>query len=157
MVYCRLIRKLMEWTCFCSALNPDILKNMVSSYRTFPALLTYVLILRVDEATFHVSTKVNISTTAEFALRKSTCSTGSGKKQSKNQCGCALLHDTVIGPFFFAEASVTANIYLDMVQSYAIPPMQHLQPTDIFQQDAGARMIEHFAGTGLPAGYHQGY
>ncbi|GBO39016.1 hypothetical protein AVEN_101842-1, partial [Araneus ventricosus] len=70
---------------------------------------------------------------------------------------CALSHDTVIGPFFFAETSVMANTYLDMLQSYAIPQMQHLQPTDIFQQVAGARMFEHFAGTGLPAGYPQGY
>ncbi|GBL95831.1 hypothetical protein AVEN_227088-1 [Araneus ventricosus] len=68
---------------------------------------------------------------------------------------CALLHDTAIGPFFFAETSVTANIYLNMLQSYAIPQMQHLQPTIIFQQDAEARMFEHFAGTGLPVGYPQ--
>ncbi|GBO25667.1 Transposable element Tcb2 transposase [Araneus ventricosus] len=64
---------------------------------------------------------------------------------------------SIIRPFFFAETSVTANIYLDMLQSYAIPQMQRLQPTDIFQQDAGARMFEHFAGTGLPTGYPQGY
>ncbi|GBN86801.1 hypothetical protein AVEN_2586-1 [Araneus ventricosus] len=36
---------------------------------------------------------------------------------------CDLPHDTVIGPFFFAEASVTANIYLDMLQIYAIPQL----------------------------------
>ncbi|GBL75773.1 hypothetical protein AVEN_155066-1 [Araneus ventricosus] len=70
---------------------------------------------------------------------------------------CPLLHDTVIGPFFFAETSVTANIYLDMLQSYAIPQMQHLQPTDIFQQDARARMFEHLAGVRLQGGYPQGY
>ncbi|GBO26451.1 hypothetical protein AVEN_112153-1 [Araneus ventricosus] len=70
---------------------------------------------------------------------------------------CALSHDTVIGPFFFAETSVTANIYLRMLQSYAIPQKQHLQPTDIFQQDTGARMFEHFAEVALPAGYPQGY
>ncbi|GBN23484.1 hypothetical protein AVEN_91025-1 [Araneus ventricosus] len=70
---------------------------------------------------------------------------------------CALLHDTVIGPFFFAETSVTANIYLSILQIYAIPQMQHLQPIVIFQQDAGTRMFEHFAGPGLPAGYLQGY
>ncbi|GBN62985.1 hypothetical protein AVEN_25686-1 [Araneus ventricosus] len=110
-----------------------------------------------DEATFHVSNKANISTTAEFGAQKIPISTGLGKKQSKNQCGRALLHDTVIGPFFFADTSVTANIYLDIMQSYAIPQMQHLQPTDTFEQDAGARMFEHFAGTGLPAGYPQGY
>ncbi|GBL88047.1 hypothetical protein AVEN_133706-1 [Araneus ventricosus] len=70
---------------------------------------------------------------------------------------CALSHDAVIGPFVFAETSVTANTYLDMLQIYTIPQIQHLQPTVIFQQDAGARMFEHFVGTGLPAGYPQGY
>ncbi|GBM57316.1 hypothetical protein AVEN_157499-1 [Araneus ventricosus] len=79
------------------------------------------------------------------------------RNSPKINAWCALLHDTVIGPFFFAETSVTANIYLDMLQSYAIPQMQHLQPIDIFQQDALARLFEHFAGTELPAGYPQGY
>ncbi|GBN86247.1 hypothetical protein AVEN_32304-1 [Araneus ventricosus] len=70
---------------------------------------------------------------------------------------CALSHDEVIGPFFFAETSVTENIYLDMLQLHAIPQMQHLQPTVTFQQDAVARMFEHFAGTGLPVGYPRIY
>ncbi|GBN89444.1 hypothetical protein AVEN_109614-1 [Araneus ventricosus] len=70
---------------------------------------------------------------------------------------CALLHDAVIRPFFFAETSVTANIYLYMLQSSEILQMQHLQPIDIFHEDAGARMFEHFTGTGLPAGYPQSY
>ncbi|GBO11789.1 hypothetical protein AVEN_217683-1 [Araneus ventricosus] len=61
------------------------------------------------------------------------------------------------GPFFFVETSATANINLDMLQIYAIPQIQHLQHTVIFQLDAGTRMFEHFAGTGLPAGYPQGY
>ncbi|GBN32747.1 hypothetical protein AVEN_211209-1 [Araneus ventricosus] len=106
-----------------------------------------------DEATFHVSNKVNISTTAEFGARKSAVE----RNSPEINVWCALLHDTVIGPFLFADTSVTANTYLDMLQSFAIPQMQHLQPTDIFQQVAGARMFEHFAGTGLPAGYPQTY
>ncbi|GBN70194.1 hypothetical protein AVEN_34315-1 [Araneus ventricosus] len=74
----------------------------------------------------------------------------------KSLCS-ALFHDIVIGPFFFAETSVTANIDLEMLQIYAIPQMQHLQLSVIFQQDAGTRMFEHFAGTELPAGYPQAY
>ncbi|GBM90259.1 hypothetical protein AVEN_250000-1, partial [Araneus ventricosus] len=42
-----------------------------------------------------------------------------------------------------------------MLQSCAIPQVQHSQPIDIFQQDARARIFEHFAETGLPAGYPQ--
>ncbi|GBM57943.1 hypothetical protein AVEN_215075-1 [Araneus ventricosus] len=44
-----------------------------------------------------------------------------------------------------------------MLQIYVIPETQHLLPTVIFQQDDGARIFEHFAGTGLPAGYPQAY
>ncbi|GBM01999.1 hypothetical protein AVEN_269592-1 [Araneus ventricosus] len=113
---------------------------------------------REDEATFHVSGKVNISTTAEFGALKNPHAVQEVERNSpKIDVWCTLLHDTVIGPFFFTETSAPANIYLDMLQSSAIPQMQHLQPTDIFQQDAGARMFEHFAGTGLPAGYLNGY
>ncbi|GBN55990.1 hypothetical protein AVEN_121817-1 [Araneus ventricosus] len=86
---------------------------------------------------------------------KSPCSKGSGKKSPKINGWCALLHDIHIGPFFFAETSVTVN--LDMLQIYAVHQMQHLKPIDIFQQEAGTRMFQHFAGTGLLAGYPQGY
>ncbi|GBM43882.1 hypothetical protein AVEN_174449-1 [Araneus ventricosus] len=112
-----------------------------------------------DEATFHASNKVNIRTTAEFGAQKINPHAVQEVERNspKFNVWCALLHDTVIGPFFFAETSVTASIYLDMLQSYAIPQMQYLQPTDIFQQDAGARMFENFSGTGLPAGYPQDY
>ncbi|GBM96092.1 hypothetical protein AVEN_212489-1 [Araneus ventricosus] len=99
-----------------------------------------------DEATFHVSNKVNISKTAEFGAQKIPMQYRKCKQTvQKSMCATiALSHDTVIRPFFFAETSVTANIYLDMLQIHAIPQMQHLQPTGIFQQDAGAQMFEHF-------------
>ncbi|GBL77908.1 hypothetical protein AVEN_143242-1 [Araneus ventricosus] len=69
----------------------------------------------------------------------------------------SMCRELFIRPFFFAETSETSNIYLDMLQIYAIPQMQHLEPTVISQQDAGARLFEHFVGTGFPAGYPQGY
>ncbi|GBL92035.1 hypothetical protein AVEN_102589-1 [Araneus ventricosus] len=60
-----------------------------------------------------------------------------------------------------------ADYFLDIENGYSSSQAQstgqvdkkvkHLQPTDIFQQEAGARMSEHFAGTGLQAGYPQGY
>ncbi|GBM37576.1 hypothetical protein AVEN_130711-1 [Araneus ventricosus] len=109
-----------------------------------------------DEATFHVGKRVNISTTAEFGAQKINPHAVE-RNSPKINVWCALLHDTIIGPFFFAETSVTANFYLDMLQIHSISQMQHLQPTVIFQQDAEARMFEHFAGTGLPAGYPQDY
>ncbi|GBN74117.1 hypothetical protein AVEN_117128-1 [Araneus ventricosus] len=113
--------------------------------------------LPVYEATFHVGNKVNTSTTAEFGAQKIPMQYRKWKETVQKSMCCALLHDTVIGQFSFAETSVTANIYLGILQIYAILQMQHLQLTVIFQQDDGARVFEQFAGTGLPAGYPQGY
>ncbi|GBN06893.1 hypothetical protein AVEN_110168-1 [Araneus ventricosus] len=93
-----------------------------------------------DEATFHVSNKVNISTTAEFEAQKIPMQYRKWKETVQKSMCCALLHDTVIGQFFFAEASVMANIYPDMLKIYAMPQMQHLEVTVIFQQDDGKRM-----------------
>ena len=41
----------------------------------------------------------------------------------------------IIGPFFFIENTVTGNSYLDMLVNFAVPQVEHLQPTIIFQQD----------------------
>ena len=45
---------------------------------------------------------------------------------------CGLMKDCVIGPFFFAEPTVTARTYLDMLELYVVP--QHPAGT-IYQQD----------------------
>ncbi|GBM49557.1 hypothetical protein AVEN_1888-1 [Araneus ventricosus] len=104
-----------------------------------------------NKATFHASNKLNKHNWRLWGSENPHEVQEVERNSPKINVWCALSHDTVIGPFFFAETSVTANIYLDMLQIYAIPQMQHLQPSDIFQQDAGERMLEHFAGTGLPA------
>ncbi|GBN30907.1 hypothetical protein AVEN_120414-1 [Araneus ventricosus] len=67
-------------------------------------------IILSDEATFHVSNKVNISTTAEFGTQKIPIQYRKWKETVQKSMSCALLHDTVIGQFFLAETSVTANI-----------------------------------------------
>jgi hypothetical protein len=48
---------------------------------------------------------------------------------------CGLLHDRVIGPFFFHEPTVTSDTYLDMLQHFVYPQLEELQPRIIFQQD----------------------
>ncbi|GBM53387.1 hypothetical protein AVEN_103779-1 [Araneus ventricosus] len=95
-------------------------------------------IIFTDEATFHVINKVNISTTAEFGTQKIPMQYREWKERIQKSVCSALLHDTVIRQFFFAETSVAANIYLGMLQIYPIPLMQHLQLIVIFQQVAGA-------------------
>jgi hypothetical protein len=43
----------------------------------------------------------------------------------------------IIGPFFFMDKTVTGSSYLDMLQLYAFPHLEYLQPNVFFQQ-AGA-------------------
>ena len=45
------------------------------------------------------------------------------------------MHDKIIGPFFFAEKSITAQIYLDVLTEYASPQLEQYQTQIIFQQD----------------------
>jgi hypothetical protein len=48
---------------------------------------------------------------------------------------CGLLHDHLIGPFFFAEATVTSSSYLDMLENFVYAQLQELQSAVLFQQD----------------------
>ena len=42
----------------------------------------------------------------------------------------------VIGPFFFHERTITADVYLDLQTEYVAPQLSDSQPTIIFQQDS---------------------
>ena len=48
---------------------------------------------------------------------------------------CGIMHDKIIGPFFFAEKSITAQIYLDVLTEYVSPQLEQYQPQVIFQQE----------------------
>jgi hypothetical protein len=54
---------------------------------------------------------------------------------------CALTSDSVIGPFFFEEATVTGVLYLNMLQNYA---MTGIPQRYFFQQDGAP---PHYANT----------
>ncbi|KMQ81391.1 transposable element tc3 transposase, partial [Lasius niger] len=45
------------------------------------------------------------------------------------------MHNKIIGPFFFIETTVTGCVYLDMLQNFALPQLEELQPIVYFQQD----------------------
>ena len=48
---------------------------------------------------------------------------------------CGLLCSKVIGPFFFEEKTITADIYLDTLTEYVTPQLEEFQPHVFFQQD----------------------
>ena len=41
----------------------------------------------------------------------------------------------VIGPFFFHERTITADVYLNLLTEYVVPQLIDSQPTIIFQLD----------------------
>ncbi|GBM45525.1 hypothetical protein AVEN_87565-1 [Araneus ventricosus] len=41
---------------------------------------------------------------------------------------CGLLHDRVVGPFFFTETSITGNIYQDFLEIYIFPQIDDSSP-----------------------------
>nr|GBM44344.1 hypothetical protein AVEN_103930-1 [Araneus ventricosus]GBM44349.1 hypothetical protein AVEN_226366-1 [Araneus ventricosus]GBM44357.1 hypothetical protein AVEN_261972-1 [Araneus ventricosus] len=52
---------------------------------------------------------------------------------------CGLLHDRVVGPFFFTETSITGNIYQDLLEIYIFPQINDLEDvtgnSTVFMQD----------------------
>ncbi|GBM52347.1 hypothetical protein AVEN_229575-1 [Araneus ventricosus] len=52
---------------------------------------------------------------------------------------CGLLYDRVVGPFFFTETSITANIYQDLLEIYVFPQIDDLEAVTgnsiVFMQD----------------------
>ncbi|KAJ4441977.1 hypothetical protein ANN_11841 [Periplaneta americana] len=67
---------------------------------------------------------------------------------------CGLMHNLIIGPFFFAEQTVTRNTYLDMLDQFVVPQLMLMQPNVIFQQDGApphwSLIVREFLDTQFP-------
>ncbi|KFM65620.1 hypothetical protein X975_08683, partial [Stegodyphus mimosarum] len=48
---------------------------------------------------------------------------------------CGLMHNRVIGPFFFTEKTVSSVVYLDMLKNFVFLQLEELQPNVFLQQD----------------------
>ena len=59
----------------------------------------------------------------------------SRKRQSQVNVWCGLVHNQIIGPFIFAESTITANIYLDMLKHYVAPQLEEFHPWVVLQQN----------------------
>ena len=80
-----------------------------------------------DEATFHVSGKVNKHNIRIWGS-ENPCEVVEKEKDSpKINVWCGLMHNQIIGPFIFAESTITANIYLDMLKNYVAPRLEEFQ------------------------------
>ncbi|GBN58364.1 hypothetical protein AVEN_71241-1 [Araneus ventricosus] len=98
-----------------------------------------------DETTFHVSNKVNKHSWRISGSENPHAVQEVEGNSPKINVWCALSHDTIIGQFLFAQTSVTANIYLDMMQIYAIPKANlRIYNTMLSSNKTSPRMFRHF-------------
>lgn len=88
-----------------------------------------------DEATFHVSGKLNTHNVRIWGSENPHMTRKLQRDSPKVNVWCGIMCSRIIGPFFFDEPSITANVYLDLLTEYVAPQLHDLQPTIIFQQD----------------------
>lgn len=88
-----------------------------------------------DESTFHVCGKVNTHNVRIWGSTNPHMVREVIRDSPKVNVWCCVMVDRIIGPFFFAEQTVNATTYKDMLELYAIPQLFELQPTVFFQQD----------------------
>lgn len=88
-----------------------------------------------DEATFHVNGVVNRHNCRIWGSENPHVVQEVERDSPKVNVWCALAAYGVIGPFFFAERTVTSASYLDMLQEYAVPQIEDRQPNVYYQQD----------------------
>ena len=85
-----------------------------------------------DEATFHVSGKVN-KHNIQIWGSENPCEVVEKERDSpKINVWCGLMHNQIIGPFIFSKSTVTANIYLDMLKHYVPLQLEEFQPWVVF-------------------------
>ena len=87
-----------------------------------------------DEATFHVSGKLKKHNVRIWGSENPHATKELQRDSPKVNVWCGIMCNRIIGPFFFHEASITANVYLDLLTKYVAPQLIEFQPTITFQQ-----------------------
>ena len=81
-----------------------------------------------DEATFHVSGKITKQNIRIWGSENPHVTRELERDSPKVNVWCGILRNQVIGPFFFAEKTITANTYLDLLIGYVAPQLEERQP-----------------------------
>jgi hypothetical protein len=82
------------------------------------------------EATFHISGKVNKHNVRMWGSGNPHATVEHIRDSPEVNVWCGLWRDLLVGPVFFADATVPSSNYLDMLEK-----LQELQPAVFFQQD----------------------
>ena len=78
----------------------------------------HFLVAFTDEATFHISGKVNRHNCRIWGSKNPRVFTEHERDSSKVNVWCALTSKRIIGPFFFSDPTINSNTYLDMLESF---------------------------------------
>lgn len=113
-------------------------------------------ILFSDEATFHTCGKINRHNCRIWANEKPTEFTEWERDSPKVNVWLGMTKSKIYGPFFFAEATVTGPVYLDMLQQFLEPQLlaDGILNTVVFQQDGApchyARIVQTYLNRRFP-------
>lgn len=88
-----------------------------------------------DEATFHVSGKVNRHNLRFWGTENPHGVMEHERDSPKVNVFCAISNSCVFGPFFFVEKSINGCIYQDMLSEWLFPQLEEAVPGFILQQD----------------------
>ena len=80
-----------------------------------------------DESTFHLSGLLNRQKLKTWGSKNPHDTCELEQDSSKLNMWCGIMYDKVIGSFFFAEKSITAQIYLDVLTEYVSPQLEQYQ------------------------------
>lgn len=93
-------------------------------------------IVMSDEATFHLSGKVNRHNVRIWRSENPHAVIQIERDSPKVNVFCAVSKRRVFGPFFFVENTINGNIYLDVLQNWLMPQLTaEMEQGFIFQQD----------------------
>ena len=88
-----------------------------------------------DKAMFHVFGKLNKHNVKIWGSEHLHEIREHERNSLKVNVWCGIMCNQVIGPFFFHETTITADIYLDLLTKYVTPQLINSEPNIIFQQD----------------------
>ena len=88
-----------------------------------------------DESIFHVSGLTNRHNSRIWGSQNPYENYELERDSPKLNVWCGIMHDKIIGPFFFAEKSIIVKIYLNLSTEYVSPQLEQFEQQVIFQQD----------------------
>jgi hypothetical protein len=91
-----------------------------------------------DEATFHVSGRVNTRNAIIWGTENPHLSYELKRATPEVNVWCGVTHDKMYGPFIFVEETVRATSYLHILEEFVLPQLTQDRILDIIFQHDGA-------------------